>query len=506
MTSEVAVVGMVLLPLLAALPAVVWPRQGKHFAAVGLVATWVCLTVLWIQLWQGPVSVVLGSWPVPLGIAWAVDGARAALFTLAGAVMTAVLIYARKEFALVHQPEPTSQKGREKLLGQRRQAESFWPLMLLLWTGLNLVVVTDDLFNAYVGLELVSLSAVAVVALAGNAEALSASLRYLAYALMGSLWYLLGVTLLYGQHATLDVGLLSQAAWSTPTDILALAIITVGLFIKTALFPFHAWLPSAHASAPAAGSAVLSALVPKVAFLLILKIWLDAGAAAASPAALNVLGVLGAMAVVYGSLLALRQERLKLLIAWSTVAQIGYLFFVFPLAGGPAQEQPWSTDAWSGMWFQLVSHGLAKAAMFLCAGLWLQALGHDRITGLRGMVNYMPITVLAFGLAGVSLMGLPPSGGFAAKYLLLVAAFAAGQWWWAVVIVLGGLLAALYLYRPLAAAMSRPETPPELKPVAAGWQCLPLLLALTAALLGLASAWPFEALQIGRPDWQEGPL
>src|SRR5690554_7903736 len=97
MTSEVAVVGMVLLPLLAALPAVVWPRQGKHFAAVGLVATWVCLTVLWIQLWQGPVSVVLGSWPVPLGIAWAVDGARAALLTLAGAVMTAVLIYARKD-------------------------------------------------------------------------------------------------------------------------------------------------------------------------------------------------------------------------------------------------------------------------------------------------------------------------------------------------------------------------------------------------------------------------
>ncbi len=482
MRVDVVLSVAVLAPLMAALPAVIWPRRGPNIALAGVVAAAMALVAVWQAVWQGSVTTSLGGWSAPLGIVWTVDGVGAALLTLILLVMAVVLLFARLEFSSA----------------PARQADSFWPLVLLLWAGLNVVVVTDDLFNAYVGLELTSLAAVGLVALTGKSDALAASLRYLGYALLGSLWYLLGTALLYGQHATLDIGLLAQADWQQPLDALALALITLGLLIKTALFPFHAWLPAAHAGAPASASAVLSALVPKAAFLLLLKIWFEAGVALASPPALTGLALLGTLAIVHGSLLAFRQSRLKLLIAWSTVAQIGYLFLVFPLAGGTAAAQPWAAGAWSGTWFQLLSHGLAKASMFLCAGLWLRAVGHDRLEGLRGLAGAMPITVLAFGLAAISLMGLPPTGGFTAKYLLLVAAFASGQWWWALVIVAGGLLSALYLYRPMALAMSR-QGNETLRPVAMRWQWLPLLLALAAVALGLASGLPFEALQIGRP-------
>jgi multicomponent Na+:H+ antiporter subunit D len=164
-----------------------------------------------------------------------------------------------------------------------------------------------------------------------------------------------------------------------------------------------------------------------------------------------ILATLGSAAILFGSVLALRQERLKLLIAYSTVAQIGYLFLMFPLAAG---AHPWAADAWSGGLMQTLSHAFAKAAMFLTAGLIAESLGHDRIADLRGVGQAMPMTVFAFGLGGLSLMGLPPSGGFAAKWLLLKASVEAGQWLWAVVMLAGGLLAGGYIYRVLAPALS----------------------------------------------------
>jgi hypothetical protein len=115
-------------------------------------------------------------------------------------------------------------------------------------------------------------------------------------------------------------------------------------------------------------------------------------------------------------------------------AQIGYLFLIFPLASGAQMAHSWSATAWTGGVVQAVSHEFAKAAMFLSAGLVTEALGHDRIAELRGGARALPIAVFAFGLGGMSLMGLPPSGGFIAKAMLLSAAVAAGQWWWAVVV------------------------------------------------------------------------
>jgi formate hydrogenlyase subunit 3/multisubunit Na+/H+ antiporter MnhD subunit len=474
----VALVGSVTLPLFGALVATLWPRQGGPIAIVVVVGMLLAL----LSLLVGATTVTqidLGDWPAPLGIVLAADGLALAFLSMTLAVMAAVVMIGRAEFT---HPRP---------------AAAFWPLAMLLWAALNAVYLSRDLFNLYVGLELLTIAAVALVALGGKAEALAAAMRYMLFALTGSLLYLLGVVLVYAAHGALDIGLIA-ANGPQPTDGPALALMTAGLAAKTALFPLHAWLPPAHAGAPAPASAILSALVPKASFVILLRLWFEAMPQVPGQGALIVLGALGAAAVIHGSLMALRQDRLKLIVAYSTVAQIGYLFLVFHLAGGTASVAPWAAGAWTGAMFQALSHGLAKAAMFLCAGIWIWAVGSDHLDHLRGVGRATPMTTFAFALAAVTLMGLPPSGGFTAKYLMLTAAFAAGHLLWAVVMVGGGLLAAAYLYRPLAILFARDL--PEVAPVPRALQAVPLLLAGASVLLGIFSDAPFGLLQLGRPD------
>ncbi len=377
----------------------------------------------------------------------------------------------------------------------------FWTFLLSVWAALNAVFLGGDLFNLYVALELLTFGAVPLVCLDGRAETVAAALRYLLFALAGSVLYLLGAALLYGAYGTLDIALLSGVIRPEPVVWTAVALMTAGLLAKTALFPLHLWLPPAHAGAAAPASAILSALVVKGSFFLIVRIWFDVMPGLRSAAAAQILGAMGAAAIVFGSVLALRQDRLKLLIAYSTVAQIGYLFLMFPLAIGGDTVQSWSGTAWTGGWIQLFSHAFAKAAMFMAAGLIVEALGHDRITDLAGVGRALPVTMFAFALAGLSLMGVPPSGGFVAKWLLLTAAAMEGQWWWAIVILVGGLLAGAYVIKVLARAMRDTDAPLILRaPVSRRREAIPLALAICATLLGLMPLQPSEFLQIGRPD------
>jgi formate hydrogenlyase subunit 3/multisubunit Na+/H+ antiporter MnhD subunit len=310
--------------------------------------------------------------------------------------------------------------------------------------------------------------------------------------------YLLGTALLYGAYGTLDIPLLATRVQAEPIVYAAGALMTAGLIAKTALFPLHLWLPPAHGGAPPAASALLSALVVKGSFILLVRLWFDALPGQLTHGAAQLLATLGAMAIVFGSILALRQARLKLLIAYSTIAQIGYLFFLFPLATAAA-DPTWYGVAWTGGMLQLVAHAVAKAAMFMAAGLLAEAVGHDRINGMTGLSRTMPMTVFAFGLAGMSLMGLPPSGGFVAKAMLLTAAMAVGQWWWAVVILAGGLLAAGYVFSVVMTTMTVAPAGTSFRPVSTTRQSVVLALAIAALVLGLLPMRPSELLEIGRP-------
>lgn len=424
----------------------------------------------------------LGGWAPPLGVMLRADGLSVCMMLVVAVVVGAVGVYANGDFG-------TPADKREA-----RGALAFWLLLLAVWGALNLVFVSGDIFTLYVALELLTFAGVPLVSLDGRAETLQAALRYLLFALIGSMFYLLGVFLLYGAYGTLDIALLAARIRAQPVVWAAVALMTAGMLAKTALFPLHLWLPPAHAGAPAAASALLSALVIKGSWFLVVRLWVDVFAGVVSVSFAQVLAGLGAMAILVGNVVALRQVRLKLLIAYSTVAQIGYLFLLFPLA-----TQHHGAQAVTGGLLQAISHATAKAAMFLAAGLIYSTLGHDRMADLRGTARALPMTMTAFALAGAALIGLPPSGGFLAKWLLMSAALATGQWWWALVMLIGGLLTSVYVFMVVVRA---------LEPAAPGWspkkqvpryqQVAVLGLATCSFLLGLAVLLPVDVAQIGR--------
>ena len=462
-------------------------RSVERIAMVLLPAGLAVAAAVFGLVWRGQQSLVyiVGGWHPPLGIALRADGISAAMMLTTAVVICATGIFARGEFAQ----------------SDARASQVFWILLLGIWSGLSTIVLGDDLFNLYVALELLTFAAVPLVCLKGYQETIKAALRYMLFALFGSVFYLLGTVLIYGAYGTLDIALLSSRVRPEPVAWIAASLMTMGLLAKTALFPLHLWLPPAHAGAPAPGSAVLSALVVKGSFFLIVRLWFDAMPGLLTFGAGQILGTLGAGAILFGSILALRQQRLKLLIAYSTIAQIGYLFFIFPLAAGFSGSEPWSSVAWAGGWLQLFSHAFAKASMFMAAGLVAETLGHDRIAELGGISRVIPITVFTFGLAGLSLMGVPPSGGFVAKWLLLLATVMERQWWWAIVMLAGGLLAGGYIFMVLGKALGSATTPLKVvTPVSRGREIVALTLALFAILLGVMPLQPSEFLQIGRPD------
>jgi multicomponent Na+:H+ antiporter subunit D len=229
----------------------------------------------------------------------------------------------------------------------------------------------------------------------------------------------------------------------------------------------------------------------KGSFFVIVRIWFDVMSGLPGLPAMELLAVLGTGAIVLGSIVALRQRRLKLLIAYSTLAQIGFLFLMFALAHEPGSAKLHSGGALSGGMLQAISHATAKAAMFMAAGLIYTALGHDRIAGLAGIARALPTSVLAFALAGAALIGLPPSGAYLAKELMLNAAAETEQWWWAVVVQAGGIFTSSYVLLVLAHALVPAAEPPTLRKEVPRYQeAAALALALCSLVLGLV---PWQA-------------
>jgi formate hydrogenlyase subunit 3/multisubunit Na+/H+ antiporter MnhD subunit len=465
---------LVALPLTGAVATLLLPRQATALANVTAVATTaVAAMLLHAVSRDGALSYEIGGWSAGLGIALRADGLSTLLLMMTALVVLASSVYASAYFS----------KAAERA--------RFWPLWLLLWTALNALLLSGDLFNLYVTLELLGLSAVALASLGGKLAAVQAALRYLLVGLLGSMMFLAGVSLVYAGYGTLDLSTLTHTVEAGPLAWTALALMTAGLLLKTALFPLHFWLPPAHASAPAPVSAVLSALVVKAAFYLVLRLWLDVFADLLTPASARLLGVMGAAAILWGSWRALRTERLKLLAAYSTVAQLGYLFLFFPvllaLPPGPARDA-----ALGGLVILALTHGFAKAGLFLAIGIIQQRCGHDRIGDLDGTAQRLPATTFAIALAGVALIGLPPSGAFLGKWQLIGGAFATGQWLWVLVIIAGSLLAAAYIFRVLGHAFGNRAYPQSTITVAREeW---PALVLTGTAVIGLGLA--------GAPVWQ----
>lgn len=479
------VAGLLFIPLAwAVLTLLVGFTGGRILTRIGVLVQLLVAVGLWAAVAEGGgFYYSLGGWPAPLGIELRVDGLAVTFVVLTSVVAGACGWHAG-----------------DYLAPDKSWHRYFWPLFWFLWAGLNGVWLGADLFNLYVGLELISLSAVGLVALGGKAGTLRAAIRYLLAALLGSLAYLLGVALFYGHVGSLSLAGVAKATASVEGLAgagFALILMILGLALKTALFPLHGWLPPAHGIAKSPVSALLSALVVKASFYIAARLWLALGEDLGSLVLAQSVGVAGAMAVIWGSWLAFRQPRLKQVVAYSSVAQIGYLFLLFPLTYGVSEAI--SLQAQQGMTLQVISHALAKAAMFLAAGNLILSVGSNRVADLAGVSRFLPFSLFSFGLAGVSLMGLPPSGGFAAKWLLLQASLGSGQWWWLVVLLAGGLLSAAYVFRIYRASFVENQDRDTFYHPSRALEVVPMVLALMSLGAGLVAepvlsvmALPFE--------------
>jgi multicomponent Na+:H+ antiporter subunit D len=473
-----ALAGLVFIPLGATLLVMLLPGRARGYLCFAAVlALPLCLLPLTQAVWSdGGLNLILAEFAPPLGIVWRLDGLALIMLWLTAIIAVPVSLHALTSFP------PGEESGR-----------GFWPLWMMLLAGINALFLSADLFNLYVTLEMITLAGVAMIGIGGKALALKAAMRYLLLGLLASLLYLLAVGLIYGQTGALDIDLVGERLEANRMAATALVLMTTGLLVKSAIFPMHVWLPAAHGNAPGPVSAILSGLVVKVSLYMLIRIWFWMVGDWELPAAATALGLLGAGAILYGSIAALIQPRLKMVIAYSTVAQLGYVMLLFPLA---------SIGAYRAASYHLLAHGLAKAAMFLAAANILKSLGTDRLIALTDLDRKLPVDLFAFTLAAVSIMGLPPSGGFLAKWLLLEAAWKQEAWGWLILVSVGSLLSAAYLFRVIALTCFHPgrhheptrwQTPPTSATNAA------LILALLAIIAGFTSAPLLELIDGSLP-------
>lgn len=459
----------ILLPLGGAvLTFLAGPRLGRSLAALATLGTTIAVALVVTSVFtRGPLRHSVGGWGPPLGIDLRADGLSASMLIVIAAISAIV--------------------GVEEHLSQPRVEAAAPTLRLFTWAALDALVLSADVFNLYVALELTTLAAVSLIATAGDRDALTAALRYLLLALAGSLVYLLGVAILYGSYAALDLNTLGERIEPGAPASLALTLVTIGLCLKSGLFPLHGWMVPAYVSARPAVAALVSSLVGTSSFYVLLRLWVEIFPAEFELYAGALLGALGAAGVFWGSTLAFRQRRLATLAAYSSVAHVGYLFLFFPL-GTPG--------AYWGCAYLALSHAAAKASIFLAVGTVERVAGRDELLDLRGLADHLPVTFFALALSGISLMGMPPSGGFVGKWLLVRAAVETKQWWCGVVLLAGGLLAAAYVFRVLRIAFLPRPPGLRLEPAPRRRELTSLTLALIALLFGMTPELPIELLRV----------
>ena len=397
--------------------------------AVMTVTSFAALQLILRVAREGPFSYPLGGWMPPLGIEFRFDefSAVAGVICLIG--WLAVLYSVRYVEWLRALAKP--------------RIPYYYSLLLLNLGGMLGFAVTGDLFNLFVFLEVLSLSAYALVAVSGEPTAPMAAFKYLLMGAISSLMVLFSIGLLYALTGTLnmaDVTLHLKSVGGTAPVVLALALLTVGFMVKAAVFPLHIWLPDAHAIAPSPVSAVLSALVVKVGIIGLLRVYqIYYGAGVLDLSTLNLVLVwLGAISIVMGAFFAIFQDDIKLMLAYSTISNIGYIVMGLGLA---------SQYAVIGASVHVFNHALIKATLFLAAGALIYRTGYRTLTDLRGIGRSMPLTTAAISVGAISIVGIPPTAGFLCKWYIALGAFQAGQPFFGFALVFGALFIFIYYIR-----------------------------------------------------------
>lgn len=469
---------VVLVPLVggALIPALCHRREQAAWAcALAVTALTFAVSALLVARLAstGPVGYAAGGWAAPYGVQLRLDGFGSAIGVFSLLAVLVVLFSRRYVPATIAAP----------------RIPLYYALVTINLGGMNGFMITGDLFNLYVFMEVVSVSAYALVAMARGPSAALAALRYLFLGAVSSLLVLFAIGVIFAQTGTLNMAdaapRLARPDAAQPAA-LALGALTIGFLVKAALFPLHVWLPDAHASAPGPVSAILSAIVVKagvIGTVRVLQIFGETAGGVALWPVRELFVWLGALSVVAGALMALAQRDLKQILAYSTVTNIGYIFLGLGVG---------SAGAIAGASVHVVNHAVTKAALFLAAAAMIHQTGCRHIHDLRGLGHRMPLTGSALGLALLSLAGAPATAGFVGKWQIALGAIESGRPMAAVIVVVGGLLVLAYGFRVInalffrlptqAASLTAREAPPSmLIPV--------LVLAGGSVLLGLGGAY-----------------
>jgi len=422
----------------------------------------------------------LGGWPAPYGIALEVDAFSAMLLLVLTAASTLALAAGRASL--------------ERQIEQHRQP-LFFSAWLLALAGMAGILVSADAFNIFVFMEISSLASYVLVAGGPDRRALPAVFKYLVMGTVGATFYLIGVGLIYMMTGTLnltDMELRIHEVADQRPILVAAGFITIGLALKAALFPLHVWLPNAYTYAPHAVSAFLAACATKVSLYVLLRLDFVVfqgnliGHDAQFAAFLMPLAVL---AILVGSAVALFEANIKRLLAYSSVAQIGYIVLGASMV---------SVAGLSAGLLHMFNHALSKGALFLAVMCLSTRFESLNLQDLAGAARRMPWTLAALVMAGLSLIGVPGTAGFISKWYLITAALERGPSGWVLVtvIVLGSLMAVAYVWRIVEAAwfshppaVERSGTPGE-APVT--MLALTWIAALSNVWFGLSTQVPLE--------------
>jgi len=422
--SSVPLPIFVVIPLVAAFALPVFGRKFKSAATLfaNLVTIFILACSIAVMAAGRSDVYQVGRWSIPLGINLVLDGLSSLLLLVISVVSAAAMLFSTRYM-------------------ERYTAKSkYLSLFMLMVAGMNGVVLSGDIFNLFVFLEITSLASYALVAFGCEHEELEAAFKYMVLGSIASTLVLFGIALVYGNTGTLNMAYMSQFIAQNGLNkglSFALVLFITGFGLKAALVPFHAWLPDAHPSAPAPISAMLSGVIIKAL-----------GIYALARVVFNIFGIttevawvlliLGILSMVMGAFLAIGQWDLKRLMAYSSISQVGYCVLGIGLGGlliATGGDIKWAALAILGGLFHLANHAVYKSLLFLTSGSIEMSTGTRDMNLLGGLAERMPVTRAAATIASASIAGVPPFSGFWSKLLLVIAAVGAHYYWIAAIIV-----------------------------------------------------------------------
>ena len=377
---------------------------------------------------SGTIHYRIGGWAPPWGIEYVIDHLNGFVAVIVSFVSLVIAVYSKKS---IEQEFPG-------------KTVYFNSIFLLLVTGLLGIVVTGDIFNVYVFLEITSLAGYALVAIGPDKRAPLAAFNYVVMGTIGACFYLLGTGYLYIMTGTLNIADMSRllpGLYHSPVIQVAFAFFMVGIAVKMALFPLHRWLPDAYTLAPSAVSALVASTMTKVGAYVMIRIMFTVFQPSFSLEVLPVMPILGwvaAAAALFGCGYAIAQTELKRMLAYILIAEVGYIVLGVSFA---------NRTGLTGSILHILNDAFMMACLFLAVGAIAYKTKNTNIASLSQLHKTMPITMAALVVGGVSVVGIPPTAGFFSKWYLVLGAIEAGKWVFAAVLLISSLMTAVVFFR-----------------------------------------------------------